>query len=99
MRGIRMSVFSVGQATVARVEETCGPTYPAKELFPEWSDDILAAHAPWLAPNHYDAASGLIKLSVHSWLLQIGGRTILIDSCCGNNKVKPGRPFWTNLNT
>ncbi len=36
---------------------------------------------------------------MHSWLLQIGGRKILIDSCCGNNKIKPGRPFWTNLNT
>ena len=33
------------------------------------------------------------------WLLQIGGRKILIDSCCGNNKFKPNRPFWTNLNT
>jgi glyoxylase-like metal-dependent hydrolase (beta-lactamase superfamily II) len=93
-----MTVFSVGQATVTRVEETYGPTYPARELFPEWNDDILAAHGDWLAPNHYDAASGLIKLSVHSWLLQIGGRKILIDSCCGNNKVKPGRPFWNMLN-
>jgi glyoxylase-like metal-dependent hydrolase (beta-lactamase superfamily II) len=93
-----MNVFSVGQATVARVEETYGPTYRANELFPEWNDRILAAHAHWLAPNHYDAATGLIKLSVHSWLLQIGGRKILIDSCCGNNKVKPGRPFWNMLN-
>jgi glyoxylase-like metal-dependent hydrolase (beta-lactamase superfamily II) len=32
-------------------------------------------------------------------VLKIGGKTILIDSCCGNNKIKPGRPFWTNLNT
>ena len=93
-----MTALSVGQATITRVEETYGPTYPAKELFPEWNDNILATHAHWLAPNHYDAASGLIKLSVHSWLLQIGGRKILIDSCCGNNKVKPGRPFWNMLN-
>jgi len=93
-----MTVFSVGQATIARVEETYGPTYRASELFPEWNDDILAAHAHWLAPNHYDAESGLIKLSVHSWLLQLGKRKILIDSCCGNSKVKPGRPFWNMLN-
>src|SRR5262249_6266210 len=94
----RMSMFSVGQATVTRVEETYGPTYPAKELFPEWSDDILAAHAHWLAPSHYDAASGLIKLSVHSWLLQIGSRNILIDSCCGNNKIRRAGPFGNMLN-
>jgi glyoxylase-like metal-dependent hydrolase (beta-lactamase superfamily II) len=93
-----MTVFSVGGATIARVEETYGPTYRAGELFPAWNDEILAAHGHWLAPNHYDTASGRIKLSVHSWLLQIGKRKILIDSCCGNNKVKPGRPFWNMLN-
>jgi glyoxylase-like metal-dependent hydrolase (beta-lactamase superfamily II) len=92
-----MTVFSVGQATITRVEETYGPTYRATDLFPELNDKILAEHAQWLAPNHYDATSGLIKLSVHSWLLHIGGQKILIDACCGNNKVKPGRPFWNML--
>jgi hypothetical protein len=59
-----MTVFSVGQATITRVEETYGPTYRAGELFPEWNDKILSAHDDWLAPHHYDAASGRIKLSV-----------------------------------
>ena len=94
-----MSVFFVGQATITRIEETYLPTYRARDLFPEFSDEIEAKHAHWLAPNHYDSASGMIKLSVHSWLLQIGGKKILIDSCCGNDKVKPGRPFWTMLKT
>ena len=87
---------NVGAAKITRIEETFLPTYSPKDLFPEWSDAIHARHAHWLAPNHYDVASGLLKLSVHSWLLQIGGKNILIDSCCGNNKVKPGRPFWTS---
>ena len=94
-----MSVLSVGKATITRIEETFLPTYDIKHIFPEWNEEHSAKHAHWLAPNHYDPASGLIKLSVHSWLLQIGPRKILIDCCCGNNKIKPGRPFWTNLNT
>jgi glyoxylase-like metal-dependent hydrolase (beta-lactamase superfamily II) len=94
-----MSVFSVGQATITRIEETYLPTYHARDLFREFDDEIEAQHAHWLVPSHYDSASGLIKLSVHSWLLQIGGKKILIDSCCGNDKVKPGRPFWTMLKT
>jgi len=94
-----MTVHTIGKATVARIEETYLPTYPAKHIFAELTDEIMAKHAHWLAPHHYEPASGLIKLSVHSWLLQIGGRKILIDGCCGNNKQKPGRPFWTNLNT
>jgi hypothetical protein len=50
-------------------------------------------------PHHLDGDSGLIKLSVHSWLLQIEKQKILIDACCGNNKSKPLRPFWHMLNT
>ena len=69
-----MTVFTVGKASIARIEETYGPTYRARDIFPEFDDRILAEHAGWLAPNHYDAASGFIKLSVHSWLLQIGGQ-------------------------
>jgi len=97
MEQARAQVFSVGQASIVRVEETYGPTYKAADLFPELSEEILAEHRHWLAPNHYDPDTGLIKLSVHSWLLKIGGQTILIDACCGNNKVKPGRPFWNLL--
>ncbi len=90
--------FAVGVAKITRIEETYGATYPLRKIFPECSDDLLAMHRHWLAPHHYDADSGLIKLSVHSWLLEIGGKKILIDSCCGNNKVKPDRPFWHMLN-
>src|SRR5262249_11554733 len=97
--GSRMTIFNVGRATVARVEEVYGPTYRATDIFPELSPDILNLHAPWLAPHHYEAETGLIKLSIHSWLLQIGGQKILIDACCGNQKNKPGRPFWHMMNT
>jgi glyoxylase-like metal-dependent hydrolase (beta-lactamase superfamily II) len=92
------AVFTVGQATITRIEETFLPTYPVRDIFPEFTDTHLAEHRSWLAPHHYDPVSGRIKLSVHSWLVQVGGKKILIDSCCGNNKVNPGRPFWNMLN-
>jgi glyoxylase-like metal-dependent hydrolase (beta-lactamase superfamily II) len=90
-------LFRIGQATITRVEETCGPTYPIADIFPECTSIGLSEHGHWLAPSHFDAQTGLIKLSVHSWLLQIGRQRILVDACCGNNKVKPGRPFWHML--
>ena len=89
--------FAVGAAKITRIEETYGATYPLRKIFPECTDELVAQHRQWLAPHHYDADSGLIKLSVHSWLLEIDGRKILIDSCCGNGKVKPDRPFWHML--
>jgi glyoxylase-like metal-dependent hydrolase (beta-lactamase superfamily II) len=93
-----MSVFKVGKATITRIEETYQAIYPVKELFPACTDAILAEHARWLAPHHFDPASGKIKLSVHSWLLQIDGKKILIDCCCGNHKQRPTRPWWNMLN-
>src|ERR1700720_2620537 len=94
-----MTMFSVGEATITRVEETYLPVYRPGDLFPEWNKEIFAQHKHWLAPNHYDPGTGLIKLSVHSWLLQVGKKKILIDACCGNHKSRPTRPFWNMLNT
>ncbi|HVZ53626.1 MAG TPA: hypothetical protein VG986_16790, partial [Pseudolabrys sp.] len=67
-------MFRLGRATITRVEETNVPSYPISKVFPELSEAELAAHLPWLAPHHYDADKGLIRLSVHSWLIQIDGR-------------------------
>ena len=38
-----------------------------------------ASMAPGSLPDRYDEASGWLKLSIHSWLLRVGGKTILID--------------------
>lgn len=91
-------MFRVGDATITRIEETYGVTRSLADTFPEMTREQFAEHEDWLAPHHYDAALGLIKLSVHSWLLQVGGKKILIDCCCGNHKSKPQRPQWHMLN-
>src|SRR5258707_2832554 len=94
-----MTQFTVGQANITRMEETYLPVYRPRDIFPQYTDEIAAEHAPWMAPHHYDPDKDLIKLSVHSWLLKVDGKNILIDCCCGNNKVRPTRPFWNMLNT
>ena len=91
-------MIRIGEATITRVEETNKPVYPLRQIFPQVTDELLAQHKHWMAPHHYEAETGRIRLAVHSWLLQIGGKKILIDCCCGNNKKKPGRPFWEDLN-
>ena len=37
-----MTVFKLGRATITRVEEVYGPTYPATQIFPDLSAEILA---------------------------------------------------------
>ena len=60
--------FSVGQATITRVEETYLPSYPLRDIFPDFTDAQMAEHGHGLAPHHYEAETGKIRLAVHSWL-------------------------------
>ncbi len=52
-----------------------------------------------MAPNHFDPATRRILLSMHSWMVEVGGKRILIDGCVGNDKVRDARPDWCHLST
>ncbi len=82
----------IGDVRVTRIEEQMGPGFPAKDFFPEFEAETFAAEQAWLAPNYYEAASGKLVTSIHSWLLRTGKHTILVDSCSGNHKPRPGMP-------
>ena len=94
-----MNQITVGAATVTRIEESYEPNFEARTFFADWRPETAEQHRDWLAPNHYDPASGYLKLSVHSWLIRLGGRSILIDACVGNHKPRPARPQWHMLET
>src|SRR5437773_2065318 len=66
------------------LEESYEPNFEATKFFAEWREDVVERHREWMLPHHYDPASGKLKLSIHSWLVQVGGRTILVDACVGN---------------
>jgi glyoxylase-like metal-dependent hydrolase (beta-lactamase superfamily II) len=89
-----METVTIGAAAVTRIEESYEPNFDAAHFFPDWRQEAVAPHLGWMAPHHYDPESGSLKLSVHSWLIRIGGRTILIDTCVGNHKSRPLRPKW-----
>jgi hypothetical protein len=76
-----------------------GPGFPAKDFFPEFDADTFAAEQHWLAPSYYQPESGRLIASIHSWLVRTGKYTILIDSCSGNHKPRPGMPRFDMLNT
>ena len=94
-----MVEVKLGAATATRIEESYEPNFDAKMFFPDWQPEVVRQHRDWLVPNHYDEASGLLKLSVHSWLLKVGGKNILIDTCVGNHKSRPHRPKWHMMET
>src|SRR5438034_1320208 len=67
-----VSTFTIGAATITRIEESYEPNFEATKFFAEWGGDVVARHREWMLPHHYDPASGKLKLSIHSWLVQRG---------------------------
>ena len=64
--GTRMTTATVGAAKITRIEETYGIFFEAKTFFADWRDEIVAEHMGWMVPDHYDPATGFLKLSIHS---------------------------------
>lgn len=89
----------VGDIRITRIEESCGPLDPAHWFGARLASPEFAAELPWMAPGHYDPASRMMVSSIHTWVLQLAGKTILIDTCCGNHKPRPGWPLFDMLDT
>jgi glyoxylase-like metal-dependent hydrolase (beta-lactamase superfamily II) len=92
-----MSPFSIGNLVVDRVEEICKPAVPPLHFLRGLPENALDTHRAWLEPGFLDPASGLLPLSIHSWLVRTSQHVVLIDTCSGNHKSRPGFPPAHNL--
>ncbi len=63
-------------------------------IFPTAQPERLAAEAAWLCPDHMDAGITRVRLGMKSWLIRMGGFNILVDTCIGQHKERPGHPAW-----
>jgi glyoxylase-like metal-dependent hydrolase (beta-lactamase superfamily II) len=89
----------VGAVEIIRLYDTSLLGETAQSWFPDFDRELVEAHEHWLAPNHYDPESGRIFMPVHSWIVRTDKHTILIDSCVGNHKARPGLSEMHQLNT
>ena len=85
-----MPGIAVGDIAVARIEELGGPVFGPQSLIPDWNDADVAPHMHWMVPNHFDPASGNMCGVFQSWLLKTRHHNILVDTCVGNDKDRPG---------
>lgn len=83
----------IGEVEVLRVEEMLTPGFEPGFLFPDYDAEVLKQHPQLAQPNFYDAASGKLMSSMHSWMLRVGRHVILIDTACGNDKVRSHPAF------
>src|SRR5215471_14575646 len=93
-----MTTFAVGDITVHRVVEQEGPFFALLEFFPSLTAEVLEENRGWMTDGGFlDRQSGQLVLCIQAYLVQTPHHTILIDSCVGNHKPRPTRPFWNML--
>jgi glyoxylase-like metal-dependent hydrolase (beta-lactamase superfamily II) len=92
------TTFELGDITIHRVVEQEGPLFNPLEFFPTLTRELLAENHDWMTDGGYlDRQSGQVVLCIQSYLVRTKHHTILIDSCVGNHKPRPTRPFWHML--
>lgn len=94
-----MEKISIGDFEVSKIVESVGPIFELNFLLPEATEDVVEANRDWLYPTYIDPGSGMLVLSIHSYLVKTGRHTILIDACSGNDKERPSTPEMHRLNT
>jgi len=81
--------WRIGDVRVTQlVELTTASLGP--HLLPQATPEALAAW-PWMTP--FVDGQGRLLLSIHSLVVEAGGRTILVDTCIGNDKPR-SYPRW-----
>jgi glyoxylase-like metal-dependent hydrolase (beta-lactamase superfamily II) len=94
------TTFEIGDITIHRVVEQESPLFHPLEFFPTLTPELLAENRDWMTDGGYlDRQNGQVVLCVQSYLVRTKRHNILIDSCVGNHKPRPTRPFWDMLNT
>jgi len=84
--------------TIHPVVEQQGPFFDALGFFPSLTKELLAENSSWLQPGFIDAAGKLI-LCIQSFVIKTPHHNILVDTCVGNHKPRPTRPFWNMMNS
>jgi glyoxylase-like metal-dependent hydrolase (beta-lactamase superfamily II) len=85
--------IQLGDISIHRVVEQDGPFFKVREFFPTLTAEVLDENRSWLQPQFVNA-DDMLMLCIQSYVVQTPHHNILIDTCVGNHKPRPSRPFW-----
>jgi glyoxylase-like metal-dependent hydrolase (beta-lactamase superfamily II) len=88
--------IQIGNCTIHRIVEQEGPFFEALSFFPKLTKELLDENRGWLQPRFFDKQDRLM-LCIQSYIVKTPHHTIMIDSCVGNHKPRPTRPFWNMM--
>ena len=84
-----MKTQRIGEMEIGKVVELDGMALPATLVFPGATPEIVARGRRMFDARFIDREQDALQWSFHSYVVRTHGRTILIDTCHGNDKVRP----------
>jgi glyoxylase-like metal-dependent hydrolase (beta-lactamase superfamily II) len=92
------TTFRVGDMTIHRIIEQEEPLFDPLTFFPDLKQEVLEENRPWMEQmGALDAKTGHLTLCIQSYLVQTPHHNVLVDTCVGNHKNRPTRPFWHQM--
>ena len=88
--------IKVGNITIHRIVEQERPFFDMLTFFPKLTKEVLEENRAWLQPKYMSPKDELL-LCIQSYLVQTPHHNILVDTCVGNDKPRPTRPFWDHM--
>jgi glyoxylase-like metal-dependent hydrolase (beta-lactamase superfamily II) len=87
----------VGDATIFKIPELSLDAVDAGTVYPDGNPAEIAEAVRGLGSGSLDPRSGLLRQSIHAWLVRTPARIILVDTATGNGKDRPGAPLFHRL--
>lgn len=85
--------YKVADMTIHRIVEYVSSFEKALAFLPDLTQELLAENRAWLHPEALDD-NDMFRLWFQCYIIETPHHTVLVDSCVGNDKHRPGWPEW-----
>jgi glyoxylase-like metal-dependent hydrolase (beta-lactamase superfamily II) len=92
-----MDRFRLGHASVARVVEL--QLELGIRSFPRTPPSAWRDNADLLVPDFFNPDTGRWHVAMQSWVIEVDGLTVIVDTGVGNDRQRPHMPPLDHLNT
>lgn len=91
-----MKKIELGPVTIQAVPELAPIPAAATLIFSNSTPDLVARGREWLDARFIDPNADQVYIAFHSYVIQTGSRTILVDTCHGNHKTRRAPVDYAN---
>lgn len=90
----RMTPKTIADMRVHALLDAVGPTRKPAEMLRDVPVAVVTDNADWLLPHYIAPNSGQMIMAYQSFLIELAGKTILVDCAVGEDGNFPTRPDW-----